>query len=194
MYPQPRYSSTQPKESRIPLLTPHRTRSTGLASGDLLLPSRTSSQASLLAHSDIPVLRSIVFAQNSLAHLMAIKEQPEGNSVLDPTILTPVSPRTIAEPSPRQALRPQLSPTPTPYTPAAPDEASAQKIREWYSRMTGLNPQLGASSTPNDPFQSALPGTPFRGPYPSFEASWERTPSATPQLFPCPHCVGTVAP
>src|SRR6266481_8111375 len=108
MYPQPRYSSTQPKESRIPLLTPHRTCSTGPASGHLLLPSRTSSQASLLAHSDIPVLRSIVFAQNSLAHLMAIKEQPEGNSVLDPTILTPVSSRTIVEPSPQQALRPQL--------------------------------------------------------------------------------------
>src|SRR6266481_9141826 len=60
--------------------------------------------------------------------------------------------------------------------------------------MTGLNPQPGASSTPNDPFQSALPGTPFHGPYPSFEASRERTPSATPQLFPHPHRVGTVAP
>src|SRR6266481_5294549 len=60
--------------------------------------------------------------------------------------------------------------------------------------MTGLNPQPGASSTPNNPFQSALPGTPFRGPYPSFEASQERTPSATPQLFPRPHHVGMVAP
>src|SRR6266481_1196909 len=113
MYPQPRYPSTQPKESRIPLLTPHRTCSTGPASGDLPLPSRTSSQASLLVHSDIPVSRSIVFTQNSLAHLTAIKEQPEGNPVLDHTILTPVSPRTIAEPFPQQVFQPQLHSDPT---------------------------------------------------------------------------------
>src|SRR6266481_3672847 len=119
MYPQPQYPSTQAKESRIPLLTPHRTRSTGPASGDLPLPSRTSSQASLLVHSDIPVSRSIVFAQNLLAHLTAIKEQPEGNPVSDYTILTPVSPRTIAEPSPRQVFQPQLSSTPTPTHPSS---------------------------------------------------------------------------
>src|SRR6266481_914961 len=157
MYPQSQYPSTQLKESRILLLTPCRTCSTGPASGDLPLPSRMSSWASLPAHSDIPVSRSIIFAQNLLTHLMAIKEQPKGNSVLDPMILTPVSPRTIAEPSPQQAFQPQLLSTPTPYTPAAPDEASAQKIHEWYLQMTGLNPQLGASSIPNDPFWSALP-------------------------------------
>src|SRR6266481_4682563 len=72
MYPQSQYPSTQLKESRIPLLTPCRTCSTGPASGDLPLPSRTSSRASLPVHSDIPVSRSIVFTQNLLAHLTAI--------------------------------------------------------------------------------------------------------------------------
>src|SRR6266481_7799747 len=35
---------------------------------------------------------------------------------------------------------------------------------------------------------------PLCGPYPSFEVTQERTLSVTPQLFPCPHHVGTVAP
>src|SRR6266481_5749424 len=60
--------------------------------------------------------------------------------------------------------------------------------------MAGPDPQLEAPLTPIDPLQSALPGTPFHGPYPSFEATQERTPSVTPQLFPHPHHVGTVAP
>src|SRR6266481_9147251 len=60
--------------------------------------------------------------------------------------------------------------------------------------MAGPDPQPEAPLTPIDPLWSALLGTPFRGPYPSFEATWERTLSVTPQLFPHPHHVGTVAP
>ena len=53
MYTQTRPPTTQPKESQIPHLTPHHTRSTGLASGGLPLPSRTNSQASNQAQSHI---------------------------------------------------------------------------------------------------------------------------------------------
>src|SRR6266481_1728649 len=60
--------------------------------------------------------------------------------------------------------------------------------------MAGPDPQPEAPLTPIDPLWSALLGTPFRGPYPSFEATWERTLSVTPQLFPHPHRVSTVAP
>src|SRR6266481_1063982 len=60
--------------------------------------------------------------------------------------------------------------------------------------MAGPDPQLEAPLTPIDPLRSALLGTPFHSPYPSFEATRERTPLVTPQLFPCPHRVGTVAP
>src|SRR6266481_1128337 len=122
---------------------------------------------------------------------MVIKEKPEGNPVLDHTILTPVSPRTIVEPLPRQVFQPQLSSTLTPHTPVVPEEVSAQRIHDWYLQMAGPDPQLEAPLTPIDPLWSALPGTPFCGPYPSFEATqertlsvtWERTPSVTPQLF-----------
>ena len=90
---------------------------------------------------------------------MAIKEQPEGNPVSDHKILTPVSPRTIAEPSPQQVFQPQLSSTPTPHTPVVPEEASAQRICDWYLRTAGPDPQLEAPLMPIDPLWSALPGT-----------------------------------
>ena len=137
MYTQTRPPTTQPKESRIPLLTPCHTHSTGPASGDLPLPSRTNSQVSNQDHSHIPFSQSVVFMQNTLAQLSAIVEQREAEQVVNHTILTPVSPQTVAEPSPRQAFLPQLLSTPTPCESPALDDERAQMINEWYMCMTG---------------------------------------------------------
>ena len=115
MYTQTRPLMTQPKESRIPLLTPRRTRSTGPASGGLPLPSRTISRASNQDQSDVPFSQSVIFAQNTLAQLSAIEEHREVERVANHTALTPVSPQTVAEPSPRQAFQPQLSSTLNPH-------------------------------------------------------------------------------
>ena len=109
------------------------------------------------------------------------------------TILTPVSPQTVAEPSPRQAFQPQLLSTPTPRESLAPDDKRAQRINEWYMRMTGRGtPQVPSAALTANVLRSTLPGTPFRGPYPSFELAQDRTPSAVPHLFP--HHVSTAAP
>ena len=52
----------------------------------------------------------------------------------------------------------------------------------------------GPSAVPTaSVLRSTLPGTPFRGPYPLFNLAQDRAPSATPHLFPQPHCVGTAA-
>ena len=195
MYTQTRLPTTQPKESWIPLLTPRRTRSTGPASGNLPLPSRTNSRASHQNQSDIPFSRSVIFAQNTLAQLSAIEEQREAGQLLDHSILTPVSPQTVAEPSPRQAFQPQLSSTPTLHISSAMDEERAPRLHEWYWHMTGRGspPEPPAAST-TGVLRSTLPGTPFHGPYPSFNMAWDRTPSVAPHLFPQPHCAGTMAP
>ena len=144
MYTQTHPLTTQPKESRIPLLTPRRTQSTGPASGGLPLPSRTISQASNQDQSDIPFSRSVIFVQNTLAQLSAIEEHREAEQVANHTILTPVSPQTVAEPSPRQAFQPQLSSTPNPRDALAGDGEGAQRFYEWYM---GKNDQ----GTPREP-------------------------------------------
>ena len=185
---------TQPKESQIPLLTPCRTCSTSLASGGLPLPSRTNSQASNQDHSHIPFSQSVVFAQNTLAQLLAIAKQQEVEQVVNHTILTPVSPQTVAEPSPRQAFQPQLSSTLTPCESPAPDGERAQRISEWYMRMTGRGtPQVPSAALMANVLRSTLPGTPFCGPYPSFELARDQTPSAAPHLYPQPHHISSVA-
>ena len=64
--------------------------------------------------------------------------------VVNHTILTPVSPQTVAEPSPQQAFQPQLSSTPTPHESLAPDSERAQKIYDWYMHRKGQD-------TPQEP-------------------------------------------
>ena len=137
MYTQTRPLTTQPKESRIPLLTPCHTRSTGLALGGLPLPSRTNSRASIPEQSDVPFSRSVIFAQNTLAQLSAIEEQRGVEQMANHTILTPVSPQTVAEPSPQKAFQPQLSSTPNPRVSPAVDGDRAQRFYEWYIGRNG---------------------------------------------------------
>ena len=192
MYTQTCPPTTQPKESRIPLLTPRHTHSTGPASGGLPLPSRTNSQVSNQDHSHVPISQSVVFMQNTLAQLSAIAEQREAEQVVNHTILTPVSPQTVAEPSPRQAFQPQLSSTPTPHESLALGGERAQRTNEWYMRMTGQGtPQVPSVAPMANVLRSTLSGTLFHGPYPSFELAQDWTPSAAPHLFPQPHCIGT---
>ena len=188
MYTQTRPLMTQPKESRIPLLTPHRTWSTGPALGGFPLPSRTISRASNQDQSDVPFSRSVIFAQNTLAQLSAIEEHREAERVANHTILTPISPQTVAEPSPRQAFQPQLSSTPNPRDSLAGDGEGAQRFYEWYmGRNVQGTPQEPSAVPSTNVLRSTLPGTLFRGPYPSFDQAQEQTPSAIPHLFPQPH-------
>jgi len=79
---------------------------------------------------------------------------------------------------PRQAFQPQLSSTPTPHISSAVDEERAPRLHEWYRRMTGRGspPEPPAAST-TGVLRSTLPGTPFRGPYPSFDMARDWTPS-----------------
>ena len=194
MYTQTRPSTTQPKESQIPPLTPRHTWSTVPASGGLPLPSRTDSQVSNQDHSDVPFSRSVIFVQNTLAQLSAIEEQQEVEQVANHTILTPVSPQTVAEPSPRQAFQPQLSSTLTPHDSQALDGERAQKFYEWYMGRNGQGtPQEPLAVPSTNLLRTTLPGTLFRGPYLSFDLAQDQTPSAIPHLFPQPHCVGTAA-
>ena len=142
---------TQPEESRIPLLTPRCTHSTGPALGGLPLPARTSSHTSNQGLTDVPFSWSVIFAQNNLAQLSAIEEQQEAERLQNHTILTPASPQTVAEPSPQQAFQPQFSSTPTPHMVTLLND---EQVKGFYRGST-------------------LPGTPFRGPYPSFDLAWD---------------------
>ena len=109
-------------------------------------------------------------------------------------MLTPVSPQTVAEPSPQQAFQPQLSSTPTPRESSAPNDKRAQRINEWYMRITGQGtPQVPSAAPMANVLRSTLPRTLFHGPYPSFELAWDQTPSAAPHLYPQPHRVGSAA-
>ena len=111
------------------------------------------------------------------------------------TILTPVSPQMVAEPSPQKAFQPQLSSTPNPRDSLTVDGDRAQRFYEWYMGRNGQGTPWGPSAVPTaSVLRSTLPGTPFRGPYPSFDLAQDRAPSATPHLFPQPHRVGTAAP
>ena len=194
MFTQTRPPTTQPKESQIPLLTPRRTRSTSLASGGLPLPSRTTSRVSNKDPSDVPFSQSIIFVQNTLAQLSAIEEQREAEQVANHTILTPVSPQTVAEPSPQPAFQPQLSSTPNPHDSPAVDSERAQRFYEWYMSRNEQGTPWEPSALPSaNVLRSTLPGTPFTAPYPSFDQAQERTPSVIPCLFPQPHHIGTAA-
>ena len=159
------------------------------------LPSRTPSRASNQDPSDVPFSRSVIFVQNTLAQLSAIEEQREAERVANHTILTPVSPQTVAEPSPRPAFQPQLSSTPNPRNSPAVDGERAQRFYEWYMSRNAQGTPREPSALPSaNMLRSTLPGTPFRGPYPSFDQAQERTPSAIPHPFPQPHCIRTAAP
>ena len=115
--------------------------------------------------------------------------------VANHTILTPVSPQTVAEPSPQQAFQPQLSSTPNPRDALARDGEGAQRFYEWYmGRNVQGTPREPSAVPSTNVLRSTLPGTPFRSPYPSFDQAQEWSPSAIPHLFPQPHRIGTAAP
>ena len=109
-------------------------------------------------------------------------------------ILTPVSPQTVAEPSPQQAFQPQLLSTPIPHESLALDGERAQKIYDWYMHRKGQDTLQEPSAVLSaNVLRSTLPGTPFRGPYPSFDLAQDWTPSAIPHLFLQPHHIGMAA-
>ena len=188
MYTQTRPLTTQPKESWIPLLTLCHTRSTGLASGGLPLPSRMNTQVSNQGHSHIPFSQSVVFVQNTLAQLSAITEQQEAEQVVNHTILTPVSPQTVAEPSPQQAFQPQLLSTLTPRESLAPDDERAQRIDEWYMRMTGRGTHM-YRRRPQWPMCQGQTSWGLRFAAPTLHLNWLRI--GLPQQLPTFSCSPT---
>ena len=104
MYGEPRRPTSQLRGSKIPIPTPHHTQSQGPVKEVLTLPVRTNTRVSSPPLTSVLVSQSIVFTQNQLAQLSAIKNQwaVAIQALNRDLILTPVSPQMIAEPSPHQ--------------------------------------------------------------------------------------------